>query len=86
MSSAHRSSNTPATVPPALPAGAAPPDVPEWVGLKWLMGACGHRLSVDRLQSDRPYALSCLNQALSSGDPVLSRYAETLHRRLLRGD
>jgi hypothetical protein len=62
------------------------PALPEWVGLKWLMGACGHRVSVDRLQSDRQYALCCLGQALGVGDPILSRYATRLRDRLLHTD
>lgn len=78
------------STPPLPPTGGeglqalAPPGVPEWVGLKWLMSPCGHRLNVDRLQTDRPYALSCLTQALNLGDPVLARYAHALHERLLR--
>jgi hypothetical protein len=79
----------PPSSPPADGEGAqvfAPPGVPEWVGLKWLMSPCGHRLNVDRLQTDRPYALSCLTQALNLGDPVLARYAHALHERLTRTD
>jgi hypothetical protein len=62
------------------------PALPEWVGLKWLMGACGLQVSVDRLLSDRPYALNCLGQALGIGDPILSSYAARLHDRMLRAD
>lgn len=87
MASANAPSNVPSPSPDGEAAQAlAPPGVSEWVGLKWLMSPCGHRLNVDRLQSDRPYALSCLNQALNLGDPVLARYAEALHERLLRAD
>lgn len=70
---------------PSGPAGqrsGADPQTPEWVGFKWLMGACGQRVCIDRLQSDRPYALACLDQALLSGHPQLAQYASGLRRRL----
>jgi hypothetical protein len=55
---------------------------PEWVGLKWLLGVRGHRVSVDRLMSDPGYAWACLRDALDSGDPALSGYASRLAERL----
>jgi hypothetical protein len=60
----------------------APPAHPEWVGLKWLLGVRGHRVSVDRLLNDPAYAWGCLRDALDSGDPTLSGYAARLVARL----
>lgn len=74
-------------LPQPTPADRAPspadaPDLPEWVGLKWLMGLQGHRVDVGRLQGDPEYAATCLAQACSALDPALRGYAERLRQRL----
>jgi hypothetical protein len=66
--------------PASSPAGA--PGLPEWVGLKWLMGLQGHRVDVGRLQGDPDYAATCLAQACGALDPALRGYAERLRQRL----
>jgi len=64
-------------------AGAASPDLPEWVGLKWLLRQQGHRVDVARLQSDPDYARGCLDEASRSGDAALRAYAGRLRQRLV---
>lgn len=83
MSSAPSQSSI-ASGPAGFPGGGADaaPAHPEWVGLKWLLGLRGHRVSVDRLLNDPAYAWGCLRDALDSGDPTLSGYAERLVSRL----
>ena len=58
------------------------PALPEWVGLKWLMGLQGRRVDVGRLQCDSAYAQACLDEACGCADPALRDYAQRLRQRL----
>jgi len=71
-----------APTPTPTPAGANALSLPEWVGLKWLMGQQGRRVDVARLQGDSAYARGCLDEACCCGDPGLRDYAARLRQRL----
>ncbi len=62
--------------------GADAPALPEWVGLKWLLGQQGRRVDVARLQGDPDYARGCLDEACRCSDPALRDYAGRLRQRL----
>lgn len=62
--------------------GADAPALPEWVGLKWMMGQQGRRVDVARLQGDADYARGCLDEACRCADPALRDYAGRLRQRL----
>ncbi len=55
-----------------------PPDLIEFVDFKWLMAGEGHRIDVDRLQTDTTYARACLALAQGSTSATLRRSAERL--------
>lgn len=65
-----------------VPGAGHAPDLPEWIGLKWLMGLRGRRVDVGRLQCDSAYAHACLDEACSCNDPALRDYAQRLRQRL----
>jgi hypothetical protein len=70
------------TVPIPMPPGTDAPALPEWVGLKWMLGQLGRRVDVARLQGDPDYARVCLDEACRCGDPALRDYAGRLRQRL----
>ena len=71
-----------ATAPTTASGPTEAPALPEWIGLKWLLGVQGRRVDVHRLQCDRSYAQACLDEACDCADPALRDYAQRLRRRL----
>lgn len=68
--------------PDSGPDAGCSPGLPEWIGLKWLMGLRGRRVDVGRLQCDSAYAHACLDEACSCNEPALRDYAQRLRQRL----
>lgn len=66
---------------PALPGPAEAGCLVDVIDLKWLLAGQGHRLHVERMLSDRAYALHCL--ALAAGSP--QEAARVLGARLAAG-
>ena len=54
----------------------------QFVDFKWLMAGEGHRIDLDRLQSDRAYARGCLALAQGSTNLTLRDAAQRLSRQL----
>ena len=54
----------------------------EIIDFKWLMAGDGHRVHVERLQTDRDYACACLALASDSRVPALRDTAARLARSL----
>ncbi|MDO8419785.1 MAG: hypothetical protein Q7S90_07095, partial [Rubrivivax sp.] len=52
------------------------------IELKWLLAGEGFRLHVERLQTDRDYALQALNRAEASANPALHVAAAGVRARL----
>ena len=52
------------------------------IELKWLLAGEGFRLHVERLQSDRDYALQALSRAEASANPALRSAAAAVRVRL----
>jgi hypothetical protein len=52
------------------------------IDFKWLMTGDGHRVHVERLQTDRDYACACLALAAGSRVPALRDTAARLARTL----
>lgn len=52
------------------------------IEFKWLMAGAGHRIHVERLQSDPAYARSCLAQAAASPEVAVREVAQKLLDRL----
>jgi hypothetical protein len=71
---------------PALAVGphhdAARPELVEFVDFKWLMAGEGHRIDLDRLQSEPAYIRGCLALAGGSTSATLRRAADRLARAL----
>ena len=55
------------------------------IEFKWLMSGEGHRIHVERLQSDPVYARECLVLAARSPEAALREVALRLQRRLSPG-
>jgi hypothetical protein len=68
------------------PAHRTPDPEPELLPLadfKWLMMACeGHRLDLDRMQTDRDYALQSVKLGLQARDSVVRDCARVLLEQL----
>ncbi len=47
------------------------PDLLTWIDFKWLMAMQGERVHVERLQTDREYALLCLRRGAESRNATL---------------
>jgi hypothetical protein len=62
----------------SLPSAAAVPELIDLVDFKWLMATEGHRVDLDRLQSDRAYARGCIALAAGSGSQWLRHAAQRL--------
>lgn len=58
--------------------GAGSPALVDLVDFKWLMAAQGDWVHLERLQSDRGYALACLRRALGAREATLRRCARRL--------
>ena len=54
----------------------------EIIDFKWLMASVGLRVHVERLQSDRVYALELLARAAASRNDAVRKAAERLRRRM----
>jgi hypothetical protein len=52
------------------------------IGFKWLMAREGHRVHVQRLQSDPDYASECLAMAAASEQEALVHAARRLHAQM----
>jgi hypothetical protein len=63
---------------PCLSQGCAEPALVDIIDFKWLMAAEGHRVHVERLQSDRGYARQCLALACGSRTDALREVARRL--------
>jgi hypothetical protein len=57
-------------------------DLLEIIDLKWLMAHEGHRVHVERLQTDIAYARHCLSIAAASPDKSLQAVARRIAARL----
>ena len=62
-----------------LPSG--PPELLDLVDFKWLMVGEGHRVDLDRLQTDQAYIRACLALAAGSASFTLRQAAERLSGR-----
>jgi hypothetical protein len=58
------------------------PELIDFVDFKWLMAAQGHRVHLERLQSDGDYAQGCIELASASGSDWLRRAASRLLGRM----
>ncbi len=57
-------------------------DLLEIIDLKWLMAHQGHRVHVEKLQSDMAYARQCISLATASTDKSLQAVARRIAARL----
>lgn len=57
-------------------------DLVDIIDFKWLMAHEGHRIHVERLQSDRDYALTCIAKASASSVVALRDVAHRVARSL----
>jgi hypothetical protein len=60
------------------------PNLADIIGFKWLMAHEGHRVHVQRLQSDPDYASECLAMASTSQQEALVSAAQRLHAQFNR--
>jgi hypothetical protein len=57
-------------------------DLVEIIDFKWLMSHEGHRVHVERMQTDRDYARDCVARAAASPVAALRRSAARIARQL----
>lgn len=60
------------------------PSLVDIIDFKWLMAGEGHRVHVQRLQSDPDYASQCLATAAASGQALLVAAAHRLAAQVRR--
>jgi len=64
------------------PAESSALELVDIIEFKWLMAGEGHRIHVERLQTDIDYARQCLSLAAQSAEPALREVAQRLQRRI----
>lgn len=77
----------PAVVPAAMTVSSAHQQAPhtslvDIIDFKWLMAGIGHKVHVERLQTDPAYALACLGCGAQSRVPALRAASRRLARHM----